>query len=60
MRRYLLFAGDIHDQNSIGWDALYWDGNDLEFLISKAFGLDWWHIVDTETQEIVKRGGTYV
>lgn len=62
MARYLLFAGDNFYASGGWYDLKYYNNDDdtPEALLKRAIALsvDWWHIVDTETNNIlyIKKG----
>ena len=57
MKRYLLFGGQNYDPNG-GWGDFIADGDDAEEILAHRPLTEWWHIVDTETREIVNEGVT--
>lgn len=54
--KYILFGGECYYAKG-GWNDYLGHGKELDPLIDseclKNFAIDWWHIVDTETKEIV-------
>jgi hypothetical protein len=62
MKRFLYFTGDTYYPNG-GWRDyhLSFDTFEEAETYAKKYHGDWWHIVDTQTMEIIvsgyKRGG---
>ncbi len=54
MRQFLLFGGDLYYPSG-GWKDFRGDFDNLESALHRAATLriDWWHIFDMETGQIV-------
>lgn len=55
--RYLVFAGYYYYPSG-GWDDFVDFAESIDIGIQKARNVDyndWWHIVDSETMEVVRR-----
>ena len=65
MKRYWLFAGDTYYPRG-GFRDLRGEYDTLEAAVEAAqngesmiveTGYDWWHVFDSETQDVVESGG---
>lgn len=56
MKKFLIFAGDHYYLNG-GWDDFEGSEDTIEDCLSRILEIecDWWHIVDSSTQSIIKR-----
>ena len=58
LKRYLLFCGGTYYPYG-GWDDFAGSYDSLEQAEKAAYD-DWWHIVDSDTGEIIKRDRRHV
>ncbi len=57
MKEYILFAGDSYYAKG-GWHDFIGMHKSLDLALQVAYTLrdkDWWHIVDVETAEVVRK-----